>query len=140
MTRAPRRRDVALVALLAVGLFAAPTVGDIGGCGTQATDLDESVFAEARKQLDCQRCRECGFTTTTCKNACNPAVPSDVSFPPTCRPLAHDGDVCLRALEAASCGDYAAFVDDTAPSVPSECDFCLTPAPSAPVTIPMGDH
>ncbi len=30
----------------------------------------------------------------------------------------------MRALLAASCSDYASFVDDVAPTVPTECDFC----------------
>jgi hypothetical protein len=32
--------------------------------------------------------------------------------------------VCIDALEAASCSDYASFVSDVAPTEPSECDFC----------------
>jgi hypothetical protein len=118
------RRDIALAAFVAAVFLAAPTVGDVGGCGKQATELDETTFASARKDLDCKRCQECGLVTSTCKSACDPAARSDVSFPVTCRPLLHDGQVCIRALEAASCGDYASFVDDTSPSVPSECDFC----------------
>jgi hypothetical protein len=36
-------------------------------------------------------------------------------------------------LEAASCDDYATFVDDFAPAIPSECDFChLPPEGGAP--------
>jgi hypothetical protein len=130
-----RRRDIALAAFVAAVFLAAPTVGDIGGCGAQATDLDVAAFAQARKGVDCKRCQQCGLATNTCKNACDPAAPSDVAFPVTCRPLAHDGEVCIRALEASSCDDYASFVDDTSPSVPSECDFCHVagPAPSSNV-------
>lgn len=124
-----RRRELVLAGVLAVVFGAAPTVGDIGSCGQAATDLDVRSFAAARKQLDCQRCTECGLTTREptaqrCGAACDPTAASDVAFPATCHPLAHDGDVCLRALGAASCADYAAFVDDVAPTVPSECDFC----------------
>jgi hypothetical protein len=102
----------------------APTVGDIGGCGAQASDLDPALFARERKQVDCERCGECGLATGTCKAACNPNAPSNIGWPATCHPLAHDGDVCIRALRAARCNDYATFVDDAAPAVPTECDFC----------------
>jgi hypothetical protein len=105
-------------------LTAAPTVGDIGSCSTTPTLLDEGLYANARKVIDCRRCTECGLTTRTCVRACNQNLPSDVSWPSTCHPLFHDGDVCVRALEAASCSDYAGFVDDVAPTQPSECDFC----------------
>jgi len=32
--------------------------------------------------------------------------------------------VCIDALQVASCGAYASYVSDTAPTVPTECDFC----------------
>jgi hypothetical protein len=44
--------------------------------------------------------------------------------------------VCLRALEAASCGTFATYVDDLAPAVPSECDFCRVAPPAPPATAP----
>jgi hypothetical protein len=118
------RREVALVAMFAALLCTAPTVGDVGGCGAQATDLSAEAFAAQRKALDCERCSECGLTTDACHVACDAKARSDVGWPATCHPLQHDGDVCLRALRAASCGDYASFVDDTSPTVPTECDFC----------------
>jgi hypothetical protein len=121
---APRRLEIAMGAAVAIGLCTAPTVGDIGGCGVRATSLDMATFADERKQVDCQRCTECGLATMTCRNACDPNAPSDVAWPATCHPLLHDGDVCIRALQAASCGAYASFVDDVAPTEPSECDFC----------------
>lgn len=120
-----RRRDVLTLALLALAFGAGPTVGDVGACGQTATALDVAEFAASRKALDCQRCRECGLSTQHCVRACNRSVPSDVVIPSTCHPLEHDGDVCLHALEAASCSDYASYVDDTAPDVPTECEFCL---------------
>ncbi len=126
MTRG-QRRELAALAVLALVFGAGPTVGDVGSCGRTATSLDEAGFAAARKRLDCQRCRECGLSTQHCVRACDPAAPSDVFFPPTCHPLEHDGEVCLDALQAASCGDYAGFVDDSAPSSPTECQFCLVP-------------
>lgn len=119
------RRSKLTVAVVALVFGTAPTVGDIGSCGTTATALDIPAFAAARKALDCQRCSQCGFDTQTCINACNPKVPSDVVIPSTCYPLTHDGQVCLDALEAASCSTYAGFVSDTDPSAPTECVFCL---------------
>jgi hypothetical protein len=112
-------------AVLALVFGAAPTVGDVGSCGQKATPLDEAVFAAQRKALDCQRCTQCGLITQTCTDACDPSKPSDVGWPDTCFPLDHDGVVCIDALEAASCKDYASFVSDTAPTVPTECQFCL---------------
>jgi hypothetical protein len=119
-----RRAEIALAGLLAVVFGAAPTVGDIGSCGRAATALDEQTFAEARKQVDCQFCTACKLSTQTCQNACDPAAPPDVAWPATCQPLEHDGQVCLRALQASSCAEYARFVDDVAPTEPTECDFC----------------
>ena len=119
-----RRREIALTALVAAVFGAGPTVGDIGSCGSVAQDLDEASFGKARKALDCDRCSECGLATQTCKSACDPSSPSTVAWPMTCHPLEHDGEVCLRALQAASCTAYARFVDDVAPTVPTECDFC----------------
>lgn len=117
------RSDLLAAALLA-SLLAAPTVGDVGTCGKAATDLDPGAFASARKTIDCRRCTQCRIATRTCANACDPAAPSNAGLSPTCRPLRHDGDVCVRALQAASCDDYATFVDDVAPATPTECDFC----------------
>jgi len=119
------RRELAFAAVLALLFGAAPTVGDIGACGQQATPLDEAVFAAQRKALDCQKCTECDLTTETCVDACDPSKPSDVAWPDTCFPLDHDGVVCIDALEAASCKDYASFVSDVAPTTPTECQFCL---------------
>jgi hypothetical protein len=118
------RREVATCALWALLFGAAPTVGDVGSCGDTATLLALQTFQAERKAVDCQRCQQCGLTTTTCTDACNPRVPSDVAWPPSCRPLAEDGVVCIDALQAASCGAYASYVSDSAPTVPTECDFC----------------
>lgn len=119
-----RRAELAALAVVTMAFVAAPTVGDVGGCGRTAADLDFAVFARARKIVDCNRCRECGVASERCGRACDPAKPSDVAFPATCHPVLHDGEVCIRALKAASCSDYASYVDDASPSVPSECDFC----------------
>jgi hypothetical protein len=118
------RRPVALCAVLSLVLGIGATVGDIGSCSDQATALSLATFQAERKAVDCQRCQQCGFATMTCANACNPKAPSDVSWPSTCDPLEHDGVVCIDALEAASCGTYAAYVSDDGPTVPTECDFC----------------
>ena len=119
-----RRCELALAGALALVFGAGPTVGDIGSFGQAVTDLDPQSFAAARKNVDCQRCSECGLTDQTCRNACDPAAPGTAGWPLTCRPLQHDGEVCLRALQAASCREYARYVDDAAPTSPTECDFC----------------
>ena len=93
----------------------------------QATALDPTTFAIAKKTEDCRRCTSCGITSDRCARACEPRDTSDVVIPDTCHPLYHDGQVCLDALIAASCGDYATYVDDVAPATPSECDFCQLP-------------
>ena len=126
-----RKRHLVLCSLLFLVFGTGPTVGDVGGCGKTATELDEGRFAGGRKTVDCQRCKDCALRSERCTRACDPKAASDVSFPSTCRPLLHDGEACLRALLAASCSDYATYVDDLAPAVPSECDFCqVAPAPA----------
>jgi hypothetical protein len=120
-----RRRDLGFVAAVALVLGAGPTVGDIGSCSDTATLLDIKTFEAERKELDCDRCRQCGFMTDYCAQACNPTLPSGVVIPSTCFPLTHDGQVCLDALEAASCAAYASFVADVDPTTPTECEFCL---------------
>lgn len=105
-------------------LCAAPTPGDVGGCGQKAELLDPPIFFASKKRTDCVRCDECGLDTDTCRGACDPAVPYATEFPEGCFPLVHDGEVCLRALLHAACDDYAGYVSDTSPSVPSECNFC----------------
>ena len=118
-----------LVTLLGL-LLMAPTVGDTGGCGRTATDLEHDRYANARKLQDCQRCQECGLESARCLRACDPKALPEIVLPVTCRPLYHDGEVCLRALASASCATFATYVDD-APSTPSECDFCRVPPPEA---------
>jgi hypothetical protein len=109
----------------------APTPGDIGGCGATARNLDAPRFFQAKRELDCQRCERCGVLTDTCAFTCRADGHGDElgdarapEFPEHCYPLVHDGQVCLRALQAASCEDYARYMSDTAPQVPSECNFC----------------
>ena len=128
------RGHVLVAAVLGVLLMAA-TVGDTGGCGRTATDLDHERYANARKLEDCQRCQECSIGTTRCQRACDPKALPEISLPATCRPLYHDGEACLRALGAASCSTYATYVDDEAAATPSECDFCLVAPPAPPPSI-----
>jgi hypothetical protein len=109
----------------------APTPGDVGGCGKEATELDPVAYADTRKVTDCNRCRACALGTARCARACDDTQPPEIQLPSTCRPLYHDGEVCIRALKAASCSDYASYMDDVAPSIPSECDFCRVPPPAA---------
>jgi hypothetical protein len=105
-------------------LSMAPTAGDVGGCGAEVKALDPVSYALARKDMDCERCKECGIGTARCQRACDPAKPTESTIPKTCLPLQHDGEVCIRALAAASCESYSTYVDDVSPSTPSECEFC----------------
>ena len=123
-SRPLRARELAVAGLFALVFGAGPTVGDVGSCGDAATDVDEGKFARARKKVDCDRCRECGLTSDRCVRACNETATTDFDVPDTCHPVTHDADVCLRALLAASCASYADYVDDDAPAIPSECEFC----------------
>lgn len=116
-------RRVLLAAIVGL-LCAAPTPGDVGGCGQEAALLDAPTFFVNKKLTDCRRCDECGLITNACLEACDETVPFDRDFPDGCLPLVHDGEVCLRALRHASCDDYAGFVSDHAPTTPSECNFC----------------
>jgi hypothetical protein len=125
---APTRRRRLLPTVIAVLLCAAPVPGDIGSCGQPVQRLDPIQFFGKKKTIDCLRCNDCGIETTACVDACKRAVPAAASFPQDCSPLVHDGEVCLRALLDASCDDYATYVADVGPVVPTECNFC----PGAP--------
>jgi hypothetical protein len=107
----------------------APTAGDIGGCGQAADDLDPNKFFTDKQQVDCQRCMDCQILTNACMVACGP--PMGGTFPINCYPVVHDGEVCLDALQAASCGAYQSYVADQGASVPTECDFCPPLPPDA---------
>jgi hypothetical protein len=120
---------VTRVSKLGLGLLlllfcTAPTPGDIGGCGQNPDILDAPTFFANKKRIDCSRCLDCGLTTQTCTTACDDNAPFDTQFPKDCVPLVHDGEVCLHALQYASCDDYATYVADSAPATPTECDFC----------------
>lgn len=122
MTRLSRRH-VGFLAVLGV-LSAAPTVGDVGGCNEQADPLAPDKFFAARLESECMQCRACELETVPgCKRACDPRTKVPTTFPEGCRPLVHDGEVCLRAIEALSCDAFADVVASS-PVVPTECDFC----------------
>jgi hypothetical protein len=114
---------IALGALIVL-FCAAPVPGDIGGCGQSADELDGPIFFATKKKIDCDRCQQCGLETARCGEACDPEGPLQRDFADGCFPLVHDGEACLRALRHAGCDEYAAYVDDAAPAVPSECNFC----------------
>ena len=123
-SRSSRPAPAVLLVVATLGLFClAPTPGDIGGCGQPAEELDAVRFFEVKKDLDCRQCRSCGLGTSACAKACNDQAP-ERAFPTGCAPLAHDGEVCLRALDAADCDDYASYMSDAVPRSPSECQFC----------------
>ncbi len=109
--------------LLLAALCAAPTPGDIGGCGQHAQPLDPPTFFELKREHDCQKCTECQFTTEYCQSVCSAAYELP-TLPEGCVPLVHDGEVCLDALEAADCEEYRDYVSDQGRLSPSECQFC----------------
>jgi hypothetical protein len=117
------RRQHLVLALLALTVLAGPTVGDIGSCGQEVAELDAEKFFIEKDFIDCSQCTECGFETAICADACDGEL-STTAFDEDCFPLVHDGEVCLNALRAASCDEYGGFVDDAAPTVPTECNFC----------------
>lgn len=122
----PWRRHTAVRVLVAIALgalCAAPTPGDVGGCGQNPQALDASAFFAAKDAIDCAQCNDCGYTSDFCLRACS-GEPSQTSFTTGCEPLVHDGEVCLNALEAASCGDYEKYAADEGREAPSECLFC----------------
>jgi len=115
-------RALAKLALLLL-FVAAPTAGDIGSCGQELQQLDAEKFFGQKQFIDCTMCRECGFDSQFFLDSCvNVLLQS--TFPDDCFPLVHDGEVCLNALRAADCDEYGAYVDDVAPTVPTECNFC----------------
>ena len=114
---------------LALVFCMAPTPGDVGGCGQKPAELDAGIFFASKADIDCQRCGECGLDSKACSEACDTSQPLPTAFPDRCVPLVHDGEVCLRALQYASCDDYGAYMSDASPSVPTECNFCPEPAP-----------
>lgn len=123
-----RPSELARLSVVALFFLAAPTAGDIGGCNQTASDLDASKFFDAKQNVDCMQCLDCGLQSKACQLACGPTLPLD--FPKGCYPVEHDGEVCLDALHAASCADYQVFMADQGATIPTECDFC-PPRPDA---------
>lgn len=131
-SRAPRTTRGALVAVAIFGvLSAAPTPGDVGGCGSEVRLLDRDAYARARKTQDCRRCEECAIQSDRCTRACDAASQPETVVPASCRPLFHDGEVCLRARADVSCATFARYVDDSSPTSPSECEFCKATSSAA---------
>ena len=118
------RRSMGLLAVVAL-LCVAPTVGDVGSCAQKPEPLGPQEFFTARLQLVCDRCHRCGYSSHACEHACDALARHDIppAFPEGCSPVVHDGEVCLRALDALSCSAFGEVVGD-APIVPTECDFC----------------
>jgi hypothetical protein len=113
------------IAWLALTVLIAPVAGDIGSCRQEVAELDSVKFFTEKKRIDCGKCIECAFGSELCRVACEePLDPEEAVFPEQCVPLVHDGEVCLNALGSASCDEYAAYVDDRAAFVPTECNFC----------------
>jgi hypothetical protein len=124
VSRAVRREGrAALLPIALVLLSAAPSVGNLGSCGQQAELLDAEKFYRAKAAVDCNRCSECGLATSACVNGCEQRLEAD-AFPEGCYPLVHDGEVCLDALDAVSCGTFEAFVAEEGATFPTECNFC----------------
>ncbi len=117
-----RASEILRLMVALVFFVAAPTVGDIGSCSQPEDDLDPAKFFPAKQALDCQRCLDCEITTDACNVACGAVNAQD--FPKGCVPLVHDGEVCLDALDAATCADYARFMADQEAIIPTECNFC----------------
>ncbi|MCA9618646.1 MAG: hypothetical protein KC731_06485 [Myxococcales bacterium] len=115
------------LAAVALTLLAAPTVGDIGSCGQPIAELDPVKFFTEKAFIDCSQCERCGLATAACESACSGVAPD--AFVEDCYPLVHDGEVCLNALRAATCGAYEGYVADQAPTIATECNFCPIAAP-----------
>jgi hypothetical protein len=116
-----RRQHVAAVVLALLAL--APTVGDIGSCGQSPDDLDPIKFFQAKGGIDLSMCDECSILTERCEKLRFGHIEA-TEFAPGCFPHVHDGEVCLNALLASDCDDYAKYMADVGATVPTECNFC----------------
>jgi len=112
-----------VLGFLALAFCAAPVPGDVGGCGQEAQPLDPTTFFWSLQYYECKHCKECGLDTRACQRACGDEL-VQAEFPKNCEPLVHDGEVCLRAIDDGSCGDYESYMSDSAPTIPTECNFC----------------
>lgn len=111
------------VGFIALAFCAAPVPGDVGGCGQASHELDPETFFWSLQGIECEQCQQCGLHSAACERACGNVL-VQAEFPKDCAPLVHDGEVCLRALQDGSCDDFRSYMSDSAPSVPTECDFC----------------
>lgn len=111
------------IGFLALAFCAAPTPGDVGGCGQDAQELDARTFFWSLQDNECQKCRDCGVSTAACERACGDVLLQS-AFPENCVPLVHDGEVCLRALQQSGCSDVREYMSDSDPTIATECNFC----------------
>jgi hypothetical protein len=111
------------IGFVALAFCAAPVPGDVGGCGQEAQDLDPQTFFLRKQAYECDHCRTCELHTMACERACGDEL-VQAEFPDGCSPLVHDGEVCLRALDNGSCDDFKGYMSDSAPTIPTECNFC----------------
>ncbi len=116
------RFSLATLSLL-LTFVAAPVVGDIGSCGEDPADLDPVKFFAEKARIDCAHCSECDIQSFLCGQACDPTQ-NATAFPRGCYPYVQDGNVCLNALDAASCDEYRDYMNDQGPTSPTECNFC----------------
>ena len=123
MTRDPARLMKIALGFVALAFCAAPVPGDVGGCGQSPQELDPPTFFWSKQQTECKQCQSCGLTSEAWTRACGEAL-VQADFPKDCVPLVHDGEVCLRALQDGSCSDFRDYMSDSAPTIPTECNFC----------------
>lgn len=122
MSRSMRSIELA-IGFLALAFCAAPTPGYVGGCGQAPQELDPETFFWSLQSSECAQCRDCALGTRACERACADQL-SQRAFPENCVPLVHDGEVCLRALQQASCSEARQYMSDSEPTIPTECNFC----------------
>ncbi|HKQ69191.1 MAG TPA: hypothetical protein VJT73_07625 [Polyangiaceae bacterium] len=119
-----RLQSWTIVVVVVFGVGA--TVGDVGSCGQEPTDLDAATFFDLKARIECRKCADCRLAGKLCDDACDETA-LVTTFRVGCRPLVHDGEVCLRKLLDGSCDDFAAYMDERSPQAPSECQFCPLP-------------
>ena len=122
-SRPPTQLLKLALGFIALAFGAAPVPGDVGGCGQDPQELDPETFFWSLQGTECDHCRQCQLETAACARACGDVI-VQTDFPKDCVPLVHDGEVCLRALQDGSCDDYREYMSDSAPSIPTECNFC----------------
>lgn len=123
MKRFPVQLIKVALGFIALAFCAAPVPGDVGGCGQAPQELDPETFFWSKQGAECDQCRACGLTSAACARACRDTLVQS-EFPENCVPLVHDGEVCLRVLQNSSCSDFRDYMSDSAPTIPTECNFC----------------